>query len=264
MHENLARLKELTNKLNEKDRKLKAQRHTYKSLVELLPEVVLVHRDKQVLFINEYGLEVFGYDYKQEVLGKNISELIHPEDISKAELLLNNLKYRCDQGDFAELRFIRNNGSIIQGEVGSSKVIWNKEKAVQTIIRDVTKRKNIENALIRYYHRTGKINSLPISGYNTYELGDGWTINLIEQHEETDIYTIRAEKGTHLPKHHHIQREAITVDKGHIIAFVDNERIELKQGQSLTIPSLTPHKLISVEDSELSVQFTPPLSAYEI
>lgn len=264
MHDNLARLKELTEELNEKDRELRAQRHTYKSLVELLPEVVLVHRNNEILFINEYGLEVFGYNYKQEILGKNITDFIHPEDQSKAKLLLKNLKYRCDQGDFVEIRLLKKDGSIIQGEVGSSKVIWNEEQAVQTIIRDVTKRKNIENALIRYYHRTGKVKSLPISGHNTYELGDGWTINLISQQRGTDLYTIKAKKDTELPKHHHTQREFITVEEGHIIAVVDDEEIELIEGQSVTIPSLAPHKLTAVEDSRLTVKFTPPLSAHEI
>lgn len=264
MHDNLARLQELTEELNEKDKKLQEQRHTYKTLVELLPEVVLVHRNNTILFINEYGLEVFGYEYKQEMLGKDITELIHPEDQSKARLLLKNLDYRCDQGDFAEIKLIKKDGSVIQGEVGSSKIVWNEQQAVQTVVRDVTKRKNIENALIRYYHRTGKVKSLPISGHNTYELGDGWTINLIKQEQEKDLYTIRARKDTELPRHHHIQRESITVERGHIIAVVDNEKIELKEGQKLIIPSLSTHKLIAIENSELTVKFTPPLSAHEI
>lgn len=261
---NLPKIKELTEKLQKKDIQLQHSNLRYKALVEMLPEIILVHNETTIAFINEYGADLFGYK-KNDLIGTDVRDLIHPEDIGHAKLLIKGIaEGSCRQEDFVELRFIKSDGSIMLGEVGSSIIPWGDGDNIQTVIRDITHRKNIENALIKYYYNSGVVNTLPISGKNKYEMADGWDTSLLYRDEKRDIYECNAVKGKELPKHNHVQRETIEVLSGDITIFLgDNgeESINLKDGDEYKIASGIPHRVFANDHSQLKVEFTPPLSS---
>lgn len=263
MNDNLQKLHQLTASLTDKDRELREQKETYQSLVELLPEVVIVHKNAIITFINDYGLQVFGFQNKDRVIGHSIYEFIHKDHINKAKALLRTVNGVCKQGDFLEIKLIREDGSTLIGEAGASTVIWKGEPAVQTVIRDITNLRRMENELLEYKYHSGKIHSINMPIETSYKISDGWMMEKIDYTTERDIYNVTAERGADLKKHFHKQKEFIEIIKGELIVFLEDETVFLKSGDTLEIEPFSDHKITAMKNTEMRVTFAPPLSEKE-
>jgi PAS domain S-box-containing protein len=92
---NLNIIKDLTEKLNLRDLKLREDAHLYKLLVEHSHDLVfLCKRDGTILYVN---LKIEDFNFKRDnVLGKNFMDLIHPED----HYLLDFMKYENKDEEF--------------------------------------------------------------------------------------------------------------------------------------------------------------------
>lgn len=260
MHDNLRRLKTLTTRLNEKDQEIRQQKETYESLVELLPEIVLVHRGNEIVFINTYGLQIFGFDSKEDIVGKCVYDYIVAEDHAKIRNLLMHVNGVCRQEDFTNVQLIKNDKSIMLGEAGASTVIWKGKPATQTVIRDVTHFKRLEKRLLRLQYEKDYIDNIMITPNRSFILADGWSTKLIERDSKFDVYEVHATRGCDLNKHSHQQKEFVEIIKGEVVVFLREDTVTLKSGDTIEIPPFEPHKFTAIEDTKMKVTFTPPLS----
>lgn len=119
----------------------------YRKLVELLPDAVHVKYNGRIVFSNEAGAKLFGYDNKEEIIGRLDEELTHP-DYQKISINRGN-KIRKRQGNLplSEQKGIRADGSVIDVEVVSTAITFNEDRAILSVIRDITERKKWERML---------------------------------------------------------------------------------------------------------------------
>lgn len=263
MHESLKQLKELTTKLNEKDKEVIQQKKMYESLVELLPEIIVVHKREEILFINTYGLKVLGFNDKKDVIGKNIFSFIFDNDKSLVKLMLKKINGICRQDDFMEINFVKNNGDILLGEVGASTIMWNGEPAVQSAIRDITHLSVLQKRLANFKFRRKPLDGGLISPEKSYILSDGWAISVCSHHDgdkHFDAFDVTAKRGCELHEHFHNKKEYITVCEGSIIVFLENETEIFHEGNVFEIEALEKHKFVPLKDSKLLVSFSPLVS----
>ncbi|KKO04987.1 hypothetical protein LCGC14_0078060 [marine sediment metagenome] len=130
------------NKLvEEKTALLKSSQDRYRLLIEEASDcIVLSDFSGNVLDINPYGVQMFGYN-KDELLTKNLKDLVSTED----SIQLPSRFFKLKEGKTirSERNFIKKDGTPFYGEVSAKKL---NETAVLGIIRDITKRKELELA----------------------------------------------------------------------------------------------------------------------
>jgi PAS domain S-box-containing protein len=115
----------------------------YRSLVDLSPDAIVVHARGHYVFANPAGLRLFGAASPEDLLGRRVLDLVHPDS---QELV----KRRVDAGerlDIREVKILRLNGEVVEVEVAATPILYGGQPAVQVVIRDITERKVAEAAL---------------------------------------------------------------------------------------------------------------------
>jgi len=119
----------------------------YRKLVELLPDAVHVKYNGKIVFSNEAGAKLFGYNNKEELIGKHDEEITHP-DYQKISMKRGNImRKEKNSAPTLEQKCIRADGQIIDVEVVSTSIKFNGNCAILSVIRDITERKKWERML---------------------------------------------------------------------------------------------------------------------
>ncbi|MEN8907337.1 MAG: response regulator [Clostridiales bacterium] len=126
---------------------LKESEERYSAIVNSSPEVVMIHRLGKIVFINKTGIEFSGYS-KEEIIGKQVIDFL--SDSSKKIVLdiLNNRKKGENPSDY-EIEFIKKNKEKKDFIVKTTDIKYKKEPAVLAVLLDITKRKQMEESIIR-------------------------------------------------------------------------------------------------------------------
>lgn len=131
----------------ELEEKIRLSEERYRRLVEISPEPIAVHCEGKIVFVNPAAVRLFGARSPEELLGKPALEFVHPDD---REMVRQRIAQMYETGravPVAEERFIRLDGSIIDVEVAAVPTIYEGKPAVQVVARDITERKQAEEAL---------------------------------------------------------------------------------------------------------------------
>ncbi|MFH1367612.1 MAG: PAS domain S-box protein [Elusimicrobiota bacterium] len=135
----------------QKETSLRESEERYKSLVQLLPDAVVVHSGGKVVFINQKGAESVGAKSPEEIIGRSIKDYIHPDSI---QLALQRTKIMYEQQKplpSVEEKFIRIDGRVIDTEVTGMGLVFQGKPSAIVVIRDITERKKSEEKLKELY-----------------------------------------------------------------------------------------------------------------
>jgi PAS domain S-box-containing protein len=145
-----------TNKKTEKA--LRESEERYRHLVEYSPDIVGVHQDGILLFINPAGARIFGVENAEKQIGKPIAEMVHPSSRAafSKQLKITGSK---DIPVPTEFKVKKLDGSVIYLQTISIPVIYEGNYATQFVARDDTAHKTAENErenLFRQINETQK------------------------------------------------------------------------------------------------------------
>lgn len=117
-----------------------------RDFAEVSPDAMLVHLDGEIVFANEAALAVFGAGSRDDFIGLNVVDTVHPED---RELVVGNWEaWRKGKGeDVVVVRRMRLDGTSFHGEGRHRSIIWKGKKAYLVVIRDVSERISAQQAL---------------------------------------------------------------------------------------------------------------------
>jgi len=128
------------------EQELRESEERYRTLLDNSLTGVCVAQEERIKFANKRFSKISGYS-QEEVLGKPLLEIIHPED---REYVLESFKRRL-AGEVPtkvfQYRAIRKDGITIWVEVFSTVIDYQGKPATLTSILDVTERKRMEEAL---------------------------------------------------------------------------------------------------------------------
>ncbi len=120
----------------------------YRSMIEWSPEAFNIHRDGQLLYVNQAAVKMFGARSAQELVGKPILDLVHPDF---HQITLARAKSILDQGSattMRELKYLKLDGTAIDVEVQGMPIIFEGKPAALVAMRDITGRKLTEITLL--------------------------------------------------------------------------------------------------------------------
>jgi PAS domain S-box-containing protein len=123
---------------------LRESEERYRQIVELSPEAIAVHSEGRIVFANRAAVRLAGAKNADELLGRSVFDLVHPDDRAQA---VQRVQLSINTGTPAPLieqKFIRLDGTVIDAEIRSQMVTHEGRPAIQVLIRDITERKRVE------------------------------------------------------------------------------------------------------------------------
>lgn len=117
----------------------------YRTLFEDSLEAMSLTLDGRIVDVNEAWLKMHGYEQKHEILGRNITDIIHQED--RNILLDRRDRWPYYKNRVYELRDLRQDGSSVNVQVYSSKIVLDGKSYILATIHDIMERKQSEKAL---------------------------------------------------------------------------------------------------------------------
>lgn len=121
----------------------------YRSIVEHSPDAILVHTRERILFANPSTLKLFGADSFEQIRDIDLLSLVEENHREPARETINKVyETRAAQGYF-ESKFLNLKKETIDVEVIGIPITYMGKPAIQTIARDITLRKKMENELIK-------------------------------------------------------------------------------------------------------------------
>jgi PAS domain S-box-containing protein len=120
----------------------------YRTLVNQLPNPILIHVNGSVVFANDLILGITGYD-KNEIIGKNVADLLtDPADLKSTPVVRNLSGDDFVAEEEFEIRTENKKFVIKNFLLRNSKLKYLGQDAVMTILIDITERKHLEKYVL--------------------------------------------------------------------------------------------------------------------
>ena len=124
------------------EKALKESEEKYRTLFEDSLEAMSLTQQGKVVDVNPAWLRLHGFEDKEEVIGMDIIDVIHPEDqkiLAERRRMWPKMKERAYQ-----LRDVRKDGSAVDVEVYSSWISLGGKGTILATLHDITERKRAE------------------------------------------------------------------------------------------------------------------------
>ncbi|NOY06390.1 MAG: PAS domain S-box protein, partial [Chlorobi bacterium] len=119
----------------------------FRSIFESSRDGIILHRRGIIQRVNKAASRQFGVGDPAQFAGKNILDLVHPDDRERIREYLEQSLQGKEWPGFFEMRGLRTNGSSIDLEVSASYLSFEDEPTFMLITRDITQRKLAEGLL---------------------------------------------------------------------------------------------------------------------
>jgi len=126
---------------------LRRSEASFRTLIELLPDGVVVHRDGRILYVNPEGVRSLGHDSAEGLIGRPVAEIIHPDDRAEVAGRLALIAATGEPLPMREDRFLKRDGSVGVAEVVALQVTFDGAPATVALSRDVTEQKRLRAQL---------------------------------------------------------------------------------------------------------------------
>lgn len=126
---------------------LKEDEDLYRNLCEMSPDAILVNLNNRIVYANQSAQRLLGSTNAEPILGRSPFDFISPEYHSLVAERIQRLLNLNNVNPLVEQRWKRIDGSAVDVEVAASPVMWDHQRAVQVLLRDITERKQAEQAL---------------------------------------------------------------------------------------------------------------------
>ncbi len=130
-------------------RELKNSEEKFRQLVESSLDGIILHRDLKLVYVNQAGIDMFGYKNAQEMLGRDLSQFVELPAHAPASQRLLRLLQGGPRPRVFEIKGVKKDGTKFDLEVISFPTTYGGQRASQTHVRDITHKKQLEEHLIR-------------------------------------------------------------------------------------------------------------------
>jgi len=126
---------------------LTEKKQLYEELFESAPIGLSIYKNFKSVRINYTGARMLGYRSPQELIGKPVYEIVHPDDLPAVKERVQQAMLDRVPASPLEEKFLRKDGSVIHVLVLSRPVTYEGEDAVQVAFVSLEDRKKLEENL---------------------------------------------------------------------------------------------------------------------
>jgi len=136
---------------------LKESEQRYRTLIDQMPQSVLIMKDKKYIFANPSGATLLGYENAEDIRGVSVLDTIHPDSIPTIHQRIINAE-KGKPNPTTEIKIIRKDEQIIDVKSLSIPIIINEEPVTLIIGRDITQEKGLKRKEKQYQVQLKKLN----------------------------------------------------------------------------------------------------------
>ncbi len=125
---------------------LRESEDRYRKLVEISPDAILLHKDGRIVYMNPAAFRIIRASRPEDAIGKPVLDIIHPGFRNMVRSSIQK-DLRGDPTPPMDLVLIRLDGTPVPVEGRGVKTLIGGSPAVQVTMRDITGRKQNEDAL---------------------------------------------------------------------------------------------------------------------
>src|SRR6185369_7045427 len=129
------------------DEALKESEESYRRLVELSPEAIVIHSEGKFVYVNPAAERLWGASSPEELIGRNILDVVHPDYQDIVTRRVRDIEESGRSTALHEQKHIKLNGEVIDVEVAGIPFLYRGQAAVQAVMRDITERRRAREAL---------------------------------------------------------------------------------------------------------------------
>jgi PAS domain S-box-containing protein len=126
---------------------LRESEERYRRLVEMSPEAIVVYCQGKYVYINAAGAQLLGAASSEELIGKPVLDLVHPEDRASIEARIQQTEEQEKPTPLRQFRLVRLDGKVRDVEAAGIPITYQGKPAGQAIVRDISDRKHAEALL---------------------------------------------------------------------------------------------------------------------
>lgn len=135
------------------EEKLRESEERYRNILMMAPIGIAIHQDGKIVFTNPAGLRLLGAQSFEQLIGKDIRSIIHPDNLERSVARVQRM-IAGEEGLYpVEDKYIRLDGTVIDVEVMATKLTYQGRPAVQVLVTDITESKRIREELIAWNAR---------------------------------------------------------------------------------------------------------------
>ncbi|MEH7523068.1 sensor domain-containing diguanylate cyclase [Bacillus sp. JJ1503] len=130
-------------------KKLEESEYCYRTLVEYLPDAIVKQCNNKIRFVNSSGMEFFGVNKLEDILGYSIWDFVTSEGKGKIQKLFDDVYDNNIRNSPKAIvdHFVRQDGKEIWAEVKVIPIGRRDQPDIQIVFRDVTEKKRYESQL---------------------------------------------------------------------------------------------------------------------
>lgn len=147
LRRNLAAFKQVIHQCQQTEQALRENKERYRRLVELSPETITVHSEGKFVFINNTGAKLLGAANPEEIIGKPILDFVHPDYQEIVQTRIRQIQEEGTHTGISEQKLVRLDGEVIDVEVTGIPITYDGKPATQSVIINISDRKQAEVAL---------------------------------------------------------------------------------------------------------------------
>jgi diguanylate cyclase (GGDEF)-like protein/PAS domain S-box-containing protein len=130
------------------DETLRHSEARFRQVVERSPECIVVHSHGTVLFVNPASAELFGVPSAEDLVGRELIALLHPDSREEMRERLAQAEVTGPRAQSGAFKVMTADGRVREVETTSVLVEHDGQPALQTHVRDVTTQKALERQLV--------------------------------------------------------------------------------------------------------------------
>jgi PAS domain S-box-containing protein len=127
---------------------LQKSHENYKNLVDFVPEGIVIHKEGKIVFVNQRGLKVFGFDKGEELIGLSVMDFVLPDYQQGVKKRIIEA-YQGKEQPFFEIEVKTKAGEIVQVETRSIPFIYQNEPCILVAIHLVGTQKLLARESLR-------------------------------------------------------------------------------------------------------------------
>lgn len=135
------------------DSALRESEERYRISIEKSVDGIALSEKGRYFFVNSAYLKMFGYERPDEIIGKEITVTVHPDDKERVWHIYNLRLQGKKVPELYEFKGIRKDGDCVHIEITATKVTHNGRSLILAYFRDNSERKKAEQAIKEAHER---------------------------------------------------------------------------------------------------------------